>query len=704
MILRQLAASALIVALSVGAEAQQTQAPPHDEDDPRYRIQIDVSASVPDNELWIELQSKNFAVAGTASEDDIRKVAADLELLRDTFAQFNPRLKGVSPTPTTVLVFRNSGSFRWYRPEDDRQPEKATAYLQKSPDKTYIVMKYSGAIPREIYRAYLLQLIPQAMAPVPLWFREGIADYFSSMKVDRDHFGGKRWIRVGTAIDEYDRALDKKATLLPFETLFQIHEGSVEYTNPEGRKLFLAESWGIVHYLMARPGGSAAMQRLFNLLGDGETFEAAVTKALGQDLKSFETDFSRYIQLSHDKHQWSGNVQLLSKSTSQIAKGECGKVVMAGVVPAYFPQCYSAVRAFDRADPPGVFRIPYSFDKTWVEVAPLNAHGISEAEAWYYRGDLMLHIGRLGEADAYLQRAVRQPLQLSRTYASLGLLQLYQEHYADSEKSLQHALELDPQNYLAHYYRAIQIRLKGLHEDSVLAFEDLEEIHNELLKSIELAPHFVEAAEMLSVVNLMRQTSSRESEKVLVEALKRYPGRSTLWVSLANVSARLGDGPGSRWLLTRLLSAGAPEAETRKSAVTLLEGIAPGASRAIISLPITGGALAGSMQMPAATPPASRSTNKVSGEKLKGVLTNIECRNGLTLIVKAGGKTVKLHSNSPLNVEFVSLNREGRAIASDPVVCGPTIEQGLDVTITYRPSRSGDSIGEPLSVDVLVEN
>ena len=392
MILRQLAASALIVALSIGARAQQPQAPPHDEDDPRYRIQIDVSASVPDGERWLELQSKNFILAGTASENDIRKVAADLELLRDTFAQLYPRVKGVSPTPTTVLVFRNTESFRWYRPEDDRQPEKARAYLQDSPDKTYIVMKHSGTIPREIYRDYVLQLIPQAMAPVPLWFREGLADYVSTMKVERDLFGDKRWIRVGTIIDEYDRVLGKKAILLPFETLFQIHEDSAEYTNPEKRQLFLAESWGIVHYLLTRPGGSAAMQRLFNLLGDGESFENAVPKALGRSSRSFESDFRRYIRESQDNHQWSGSIQLLSKSSSQIAKGECGKVVLAGGAPPFFPQCYFEANAFDRADPPGVFRIPYSFDKTWVEVSALKARSISEAEAWYYRGDLMLHI------------------------------------------------------------------------------------------------------------------------------------------------------------------------------------------------------------------------------------------------------------------------------------------------------------------------
>jgi hypothetical protein len=79
---------------------------------------------------------------------------------------------------------------------------------------------------------------------------------------------------------------------------------------------------------------------------------------------------------------------------------------------------------------------------------------------------------------------------------------------------------------------------------------------------------------------------------------------------------------------------------------------------------------------------------------------NIECRNGLTLTVKSGGKVVKLHSNSAFSVDFIVRDRDDHAISSDPVVCGPTTEEGIEVSITYHPSRAGDSIGEPLLVEI----
>ena len=94
----------------------------------------------------------------------------------------------------------------------------------------------------------------------------------------------------------------------------------------------------------------------------------------------------------------------------------------------------------------------------------------------------------------------------------------------------------------------------------------------------------------------------------------------------------------------------------------------------------------------------------MTGEKLRGVLLQIDCRSGLTFLVRTGGKTVKLHTKSAFSVEFIARNPEGQAVVSDPVVCGAVSEEGVDVSITYRPARSGDSIGEPLIVEIRVED
>ncbi len=697
MLLRPLAGFVLAGMLAQSPAAPPAQEPESPTDqEPRVKIQIDVVATVPDDEHWIELQSRSFVAAGTASEGDIRRITADLELLRETFAQLTSRVKGVSSVPATLIVFRDASSFGWYKP-NEVQSSSSRGYVRESADKLYIVMPEAGSIPREIYRDYVKFLIPESMAPVPLWFREGLADYFSTMKVNRFYLGDKRWIRLGAEIDEYQRLLDKKARLLPFEDLFKVTEESPDYTNADRRKLFLAESWGVIHYLMSRPGGLVAMQRAFNLMGDGQSVQNALQQSLGRNPSFFEADFKRYIQDSQKEGQWSGSIQLLTKSANQVAKGECGGIMLPFMNVRRIPQCY-----WEGNEPAeGVSLIPYSFDKTWSEISPLKARTLAEGDAWFYRGDLMLHIGRFGEAEAYLQRAELQLPASSRIRAAEGMLQWQQKHFTEAEASLTRALELDPKNYLALYYRAVFLQVRGFQIDTDLSYEDLEEIHTSLLKAVSLAPHFATAADFLGGINLLRHTSMAESRKVLTDAISRYPGRSASWILLANVVARSGDPGGARWLMTRLLSAGAPDAGSRQSAMALLEGLAPGAARALITAPATSAASqGGTVSVSRSGSSGIRKPNKTEGEKLSGLLMNIECRNGLTLTVKSGGKTVKLHTNSAFSVDFIVRDRDDRAISSDPVVCGPTTEEGIDVSIAYRPASSGNFIGEPLVVEI----
>jgi tetratricopeptide (TPR) repeat protein len=693
MSLRTLIGLLAITALMPHAMAQEA-----DPQEPRTRIQIDVTATVPDDERWIEIQSKNFLLAGTAKENDIRRVAADLELLRDTFAQFSPRLNAISSVPTTVIVLRDESSLRYFRPADEGQADRPKGYVQAGRDKNYIVLRQSGSIPREIYRDYIRLLIPEAIAPVPLWFREGLADYFSALQVNRYLFGDKRWTRLGTGIDEYDRLLDKKAKLLPLETLFRIHEESPEYATLESRDLFLAQSWGIVHFLMSRPGGLAAMQRVFDTLGDGQSLEEAVRQRFGRRANLLEDDFKRHIRLSQSEHQWSGTIRLLSKSASQVAKGECGMMMLTGVTVPFFPQCNWSERP-----PPGIFKIPYAFDKTWNEVSELKARTLSEPEVWFHRGDLMLHIGRSGEAEAYLRRSIDQLPQSSAAQTSLGILKLQQKNYSEAEEALKTAIEVDPKNYVAHYHRAVLMQIRAT--QGVPSYDDLEDIHDGLLKVIALAPQFVEAAGMLAGINILRHTAIKESEKALIDAIKRSPGRTDLWIVLANVTARAGDAAATRWLLTRLLAAGATDAASRKAATTLLEGVAPGEARSLLGTPIAAGVQQGAIPVTtAAQRSASRPANRNAGEKLRGVLIDIDCKNGLTLTIKTGGKAVKLHTRSPFSVDFFARDREDRSVSPGAVVCGPAPGEGVDVSVTYRPVRSGDSLGEPLTVEMRLED
>ena len=69
----------------------------------------------------------------------------------------------------------------------------------------------------------------------------------------------------------------------------------------------------------------------------------------------------------------------------------------------------------------------------------------------------------------------------------------------------------------------------------------------------------------------------------------------------------------------------------------------------------------------------------------------------MTLTVKTTAGEVKLHSDNPGDIQFVSYTS---SISTD-IQCGPAKAPGISVTITYKPISSPDSLGEPLLVEFL---
>ena len=68
--------------------------------------------ALPRKDDWIELRTANFTLYTHAGEQNTRRIAADLERLRDVLAQLAPGVALNSPTPTYIYVFKNGAAFR----------------------------------------------------------------------------------------------------------------------------------------------------------------------------------------------------------------------------------------------------------------------------------------------------------------------------------------------------------------------------------------------------------------------------------------------------------------------------------------------------------------------------------------------------------------------------------------------------------------
>jgi tetratricopeptide (TPR) repeat protein len=606
---------------------------------------------------WTRVQSKNFTLVGNATANEIREVAEGLEVFRTAFSRFF-KLKEGSSVATTVIVFKSDQAFKPFKPVYQGKPANVAGYFMPGADMNFIALAADMQTPRVIYHEYVHRLMSDNMGSLPPWFQEGFAECFSTIEIE----GKDKKVRLGRAIAEHVELLNERR-FMPLEKLFAVTHDSPEYNEEDKQGVFYAESWALVHYMMFNSEQRRTQFNNFlNDIGRGRPAAQAFQDAFDTELAAFQQVFEAYIQ---QRMAWN---------------------------------------AFEMQTPTGLDR---SKDMT--------TRTLSEAEAEYYPGDLLLHLDRTPEAETHLAKAIQLDPKLGAAHASMGRLLMSKSSDTEALPYLQRATELDPGNYLTHYYYASLIYKRKSLSDTEWAT-----MRGELQKSLELAPQFVEAAEMLASANLARNVDIPQTVELLAKALSIAPGRDYLAVQLAVALSRTQQRQTARILVRNLLTKQTLEPPLRQTAQSLLEFLDRAAAAeeagrertAPLARDSSGekSVVLADVRPPELRDPARRPPNVSDSEpvrdadpippgtsRIRGVLTQLDCRDGLTLVLAVDGKTVKLHSRTPNDIKFTSFN----AAVSGSITCGPTPGNGVPAAIVYRPRESGDDIGDPLAVDFI---
>jgi hypothetical protein len=254
-----------------------------------------------------------------------------------------------------------------------------------------------------------------------------------------------------------------------------------------------------------------------------------------------------------------------------------------------------------------------------------------------------------------------------------------------------------------------------LYDEKQASESDWAAMRASLKRAIELAPRFVEAAEMLASANLARNTDIPETVEILTRAAESVPGRDSLLLQLAYALSRTPEREAARPLTRNLLLKPGLDASIRKSAQSLMDFLDRAASfdatnRANAEQKARqealGAVVAGDAPPPelrratrrAADPSPAAPGNAAGTERLRGTLTELDCTAGVALLLTIDDKAIRLHTNSPNSLRFTSLN----PAVKGGVRCGPIPGGGLLALVTYRPSDSADSLGEPLAVEFRI--
>lgn len=607
----------------------------------------------------ISVQSKNFFLVGNASEKDIRQVAVRLEQFREVFGRLFNRARLNAPSPIHVIVFKSRADYRPFMPVYRGGVSEVGGYYQPGADVSYITLtsEFSAASPYSIiFHEYVHAITRDNLGPLPAWFNEGLAEYYSTFEMS----GGDQQVRLGKPIAPHVYLLrDKK--FMPLAQLFAVDHASAEYNENDRKGLFYAESWALVHYLMLGNKGARYPQLLqfLQLLDTGAAVGECFQKAFQTDYATLEKELRDYI--SRDSYPVTS----------------------------------------------------YTFDQKLRFDATLSSAPVTEAEWQYHLGDLLRHSGR-AECEQYLERALQLDPNLTAAHAALGMRRLQQGKFDEAKEHLQRALTTasnapeKPANYLAHYYYAFTLSREGADNNVIRGYTPAQArlMRTELNKAIALNPDFAESYHLLAFVNFITGEQLEESVALLKRAIALAPSRQDYQLQLASLWLRLNKLAEAQQLLSATVRTAA-DPQLREQAQTLLESVerqikfqaehdAQVRTQGAATGPDKSADKAASSRLIGAL---SRPTlrRRTEGDRLQGQLVRIDCHDGgIVLSVKTPERLYRFQAASLERISFVSHSPE----VSSQLDCAE-LKKPLPVIIIYRASTDAksQSDGEPLSVE-----
>ena len=615
-------------------------------------------------ESWNKVQSKNFTLVGNASDKEIRKVATRLEQFRDVFSRLFPKAKFTSPIPTTVVVFKSDNSYKPFKPLYQGKPANVAGYFQSGEDVNYITLttETSAENPyRTIFHEYVHLLVNNTLrTPPPVWFNEGLAEYYSTFEIE----GGDKKAQLGNVIANHVLLLREK--FIPLRALLAVGMDSPLYNERSKQSVFYAESWALMHYLILGNNGARKLQigELLSKLAAGASIDDAFRQAFKTDYDGLEKELRDYVKRNS----------------------------------------YPAQLA--------------TFDQKLEFDSEMQSAPITDAEAQFYLGDLLLHTNRLDDAATRLQQALALDANQSAAHASLGLTRMRQKQFAEAKAHLEQAVAGNSQNYLAHYYYAYTLSREGMNEAQFATgypADAAATMRAELHKAIDLNPNFPESYHLLAFVNLVTNEQLDQSIGLLKRAIALAPGREHYTYVLAQIYLRKQDFKTARQLLEPLArsTSNGTDTQLRAHAQGLLNSIASmeeqmarykssennlssdaestpvlrternstDAENAKPSEPIDEKAA-----MKAAMHSALQDALRKPGAdetRARGLLQRIDCdAKGATFNVKIGERILKLRSADFASVSFTAYTPD----ASGEINCG-TRNPANAIVVTYRPAK-----------------
>ncbi|MGB5296738.1 MAG: hypothetical protein WBP34_17490 [Thermoanaerobaculia bacterium] len=475
-----------------------------------WAVAIPSPAAVPSGAGWQQLETDNFIIFSNLNEAATKEVGLDLERLQAVLEEIFPRAEFDSPLDTLLYLFEDRESFEPYA-----LPGGQSGYF--APHKHANFAAVVGSTPNDtlpvVYRQYLHEVINNNVPQVPLWFKHGLAEIFSTFQSDGSMAvvalppGGAEGEKMGLLGGERMSVTQVLATeSLP--------------TDPGQMNSFVQGSWALMHYLLVDDEERfAATRRFVDELVADPTSDISIAETLGVDVGKLQAAVEAYIEQSPLPHR-------------EIP------------IPANVP--------------------------TSVDLMPLEPQ-----TTLFHLGDLLIHTNsdRQADAKAHFDAALASKPGFAPATAGLGLVSEMAGDLKTAEQYYRQALEQLPDAFrLQVLFGEVELGLLGKRRPQTPEQQTrLDQAVAAFKKSVELRPSYGEGWALLGYSYNLEAKPSPDAVPTLEQAYEMLPGRGDVAYNLLLGYARAGKRQEAIDLVATAEARGATEEQLAPARQTLLQ-------------------------------------------------------------------------------------------------------------------------------------
>jgi tetratricopeptide (TPR) repeat protein len=211
--------------------------------------------------------------------------------------------------PLTILAFNNDKSYYQVAPLRQGQPISVPGFFLPGDDQDFIVLNlFEAESWRAVAHDFAEMLLNYNYPPAQGWFDEGLAEYFSSIRVDNKQveLGGDPELLPSTTQDLLGNQRDSHApkslvellgaqVWLSLPDLFSMEHDTSSRNEGSHHTLYYAESWIVMHYLLHEQKLPETGAYLNLVLNQHVPVEDAIQKAYGTSSAQLEQAVKDYL-------------------------------------------------------------------------------------------------------------------------------------------------------------------------------------------------------------------------------------------------------------------------------------------------------------------------------------------------------------------------------------------------------------------------